>query len=335
LLAMMVVGAGTGLFLPGVVPIIAALSGTEAVKARTQSLRYLLLNLGLGLGAALGGFILNTATDATYRWLFAANGASCALYALILAVRVRLPRATGVPPADQPHHPRFRPGLSYLLLLAAQLLIVTFGLAQVESGVPLAIRADLGASTGLIGVLYGIATLIVLVGQLPMSRLVERVHKTWALICMGLLWAGAWLLGNVAGTVGQKFRVGVLVVMMVTFAVGECAYSPAFYTLVEKLAPAGTLGRSSGAAWATFQVGNTIGPSVAVFLVGGTLSFWVVLSAMAGIAALLMLVIDRRMHAHPPTTLPRPAHPPQPESGPGRRSVPSSLLVINPARQTA
>lgn len=335
LLAMVVIGVGTGLFLPAVVPIIAALSRTEAAKTRTQSLRYMLLNLGLGLGAALGGFVLDSASEARFRWLFAANGASCALYALILAFWVRLPPAMGAPAADRSRSTRFRPGANFVLLLAAQLLFVTFGLAQVESGVPLAMRADLDVSTSRIGVLYGLATVVVLVGQLPVSRLVERVHKTRALIGMGLIWAVAWLLGYLASTVGQHLRVGLLVVMMVTFALGECAYSPAFYTLVDKLVPATALGRSSGATWATFQVGNTLGPSIAVFLVGGGLSLWPVLSAAATIAALLMLVIDHRMHTHPPTTLPAPTQPPAPEPDRNHQSAPTSGLRINPAGQTA
>ena len=287
-----------------------------------------------GLGAALGGFVLGSASDTRFRWLFTANGASCALYALILTVRVRLPRATGAPMVGRSRLTRFRPGPDFVLLLAAQLLFVAFGLAQIESGVPLAMRADLGVSTGRVGMLYGLATLVVLVGQLPVSRLVERVHKTRALIGMGLSWAVAWLLGYLASLVGQHLQVGLLVVMMVTFALGECAYSPAFYTLVEKLVPASTLGRSSGATWATFQVGNTVGPSAAVFLVGGGLSLWLVLSATATIAALLMLIIDRRMHAHPPTPLPRPTQPPEPQPSPGHRTAPTSVLAINPAGQT-
>jgi MFS family permease len=262
-----------------------------------MSLRYLLLNVGLGLGAGLGGFLLDSATDGTYRWLFAADGVSCALYAVVIVALVPLPADADRPGHDRARPVRFRPGLNYALLLLAQLVLVTFGLAQVESGVPLAVRSDYAGSTALVGGLYTIATLVVLAGQLPVSRWVERVHKTRALIAMGLAWAGAWLLGYAAGALTGGPRVALLVVMMVTFALGECAYSPAFYTLVEKLAPAGTLGRSSGAAWATFQLGNTIGPPIAVYLIAGAVPFWLVLAAAAIVAAALVLVVDRRMHA--------------------------------------
>ncbi|MEV8511500.1 MFS transporter [Dactylosporangium sp. NPDC051484] len=299
LLAVLVIGVGTGLFLPAVIPIIAGLSATEEVKVRTMSLRYLMLNLGLGLGAGLGGLLLGSASAATYQWLCAANGVSCAVYAAIITLRVPLPRDGGRWVQQRARLVRFRPGLNYGLLLVVQLLFVTFGLAQVESGVPLMVRAELSGSTALAGGLYAVATLVVLAGQLPVSRWVERVHKTRALITMGLAWAGAWLLGYAAGALTGGPRVALLVVMMVTFALGECAYSPAFYTLVEKIAPEGTLGRSSGAAWAVFQVGNTLGPPIAVFLAGGAVPFWLVLAAAATLAAGLMLVVDRRMHAAP------------------------------------
>ncbi|WP_432824671.1 MFS transporter [Dactylosporangium sp. CA-092794] len=304
LAALLVIGAGTGLFLPAVIPIIARLSATDAVKVRTMSLRYLALNLGLGAGAGLGGLLLGPAGAGTYRWLCAANGVSCAVYAVIVAARVPLP--AGDPALRRARPVRFRPGLSYTLLLVAQLLLVTFGLAQVESGVPLAVRTELSGSTALVGGLYAVATLVVLAGQLPVSRWVERVHKTRALIVMLLAWAGAWLLGYAAEGLAGGSRVALLVAMMVTFALGECAYSPAFYTLLERLAPAGALGRSTGAAWAVFQVGNTAGPPVAVFLVGGAVPFWLVLAAAATLAAGLVLVVDRRMHAAPRPALAMP-----------------------------
>jgi MFS family permease len=300
LAALLVIGAGTGLFLPTVIPIISRLSRTDEVKVRTMSMRYLLLNAGLGVGGGLGGLALGTATGGTYRWLFAADAVTCALYAVVIAVLVPLPADAAAPGLRRAPRVPFRPGLSYVLLLAAQLLLVTFGMAQQDSGVPLAVRTDLAGSTALIGGLYAVATFVVLAGQLLVSRWVERVHKTRALITMSLLWAGAWLLGHAAGAVTGDARVALLVVMMVTFALGECAYSPAFYTLVERLAPPGTLGRSTGAAWATFQVGNTIGPPVAVYLLSTSVPFWLVLSAAAVLAAGLVLVVDRRMHAAPP-----------------------------------
>ncbi|WP_433618228.1 MFS transporter [Dactylosporangium sp. CA-139114] len=301
LAAVLVIGVGTGAFLPAVVPIITALSATAEAKVRTMSLRYLLLNLGLGAGAGLGGVLLGSATG--YRWMCVANGVSCAVYALIILFRVPLPRSDGDAAQHRERLVRFRPGLNYALLLVAQLLLVTFGLAQMESGVPLVIRTEMSGSTALVGGLYAVATAVVLIGQLPVSRWVERVHKTRALITMGLLWAAAWLLGYTAGALTGGPRVALLAVMMVTFALGECAYSPAFYTLVERIAPKGTLGRSSGAAWAVFQVGNTVGPPIAVFLLGARVPLWLVLAAAAVAAAVLLLIVDRRMHAAHRTAL--------------------------------
>ncbi|MEV4508379.1 MFS transporter [Dactylosporangium sp. NPDC049525] len=306
LAALLVIGVGTGLFLPAVIPVIARLSRNDEVKVRTMSLRYLLLNVGLGVGGGLGGLVLGAATDSTYRWLFAADAVSCALYAAVIAALVPLPAGDAAPGRRRAARVPFRPGLSYALLLVAQLLLVTFGMAQQDSGVPLAVRTDFAGSTALVGGLYAVATFVVLAGQLLVSRWVERVHKTRALITMSMTWAGAWLLGHAAGTVAGDAQVALLVAMMVTFALGECAYSPAFYTLVEQLAPPGTLGRSTGAAWATFQVGNTTGPPVAVYLLSTSVPFWLVLAAAAVLAAGLVLVIDRRMHATPPP-VPAPA----------------------------
>ncbi|WP_433056663.1 MFS transporter [Dactylosporangium sp. CS-033363] len=292
--ALVVIGAGTGLFLPAVVPVVAALSPSEAVRARTMSLRYLLLNLGLGAGGAIGGLLLDGAGPGVYHRLFAANGASCLAYAAIVLLLVPVGPAPARGAGEVPA--RFRPGFDLALLFAAELLLVTFGLAQVESGVPLAVREQLHGSTRLVGLLFALGTAVVLVAQLPVARWVERVHKTRALAGMALAWAGAWLLGLVASAAGERARPALLVVVVVGFALGECAYSPAFYTLVERLAPPGALGRASGAAWAVFQAGNTAGPPIAVLVVAGGVSLWPILAAAAVGAAGLLLVLDRRQH---------------------------------------
>jgi hypothetical protein len=113
---------------------------------------------------------LISATSATYRWLFAADAFSCMLYASIIVVWVPVPGTESAEgQTGQPAHTRFRPTLNKLLLLAAQLILVTFGLAQLESGVPLMVRTRQGGSSTLVGVLFGIGTVVIVLGQMPVS----------------------------------------------------------------------------------------------------------------------------------------------------------------------
>ncbi|HEX3479341.1 MAG TPA: MFS transporter [Kofleriaceae bacterium] len=299
ILAMLLIGLGTGPSLAAVVPILTRIIDGEAARTRAFALRYQLLNVGLGLGAMIAAFALNSPSVATYRLLCAFNGLSCLLYALIIVVCVPVPGAAA-PAADAaPVRAWYRPGGSFRLLLGAQFLLVTFGLVQLEAGVPLFVRTRMDGSATLIGSLYALSTLIVIAAQMPISRLVERVHKARALIAMSLVWALAWMTGFIASTtMDSGTRTGLLVAMVVLFSAGECAYSPAFYTLVTNLSPAGALGRSSGAAWAMHQVGSTVGPPLAVFLVAGPVSLWLVLAGASVLAAMTVAVVDRRMHRH-------------------------------------
>jgi hypothetical protein len=298
IIAMLLIGLGTGPFLAAMVPILDRIADGEAARTRAFALRYQLLNVGLGLGAMIAAFALNSPSVTTYRWLFAFNGLSCLLYALIIAVCVPVPGAAAPTAAAAPVRAWYRPGASFSLLLGAQFLLVTFGLVQLEAGVPLFVRTRMDGSATLIGSLYALSTLIVIAAQMPISRLVERVPKARALIAMSLVWALAWMTGFVASTMDSGPRTGLLVAMVVIFSAGECAYSPAFYTLVTNLSPAGALGRSSGAAWAMHQVGSTVGPPLAVFLVAGPVSLWLVLAGASVLAAMTVAVVDRRMHRH-------------------------------------
>jgi len=297
IVAVLLIGLGTGPFLAAVVPILDRLTANDTARTRAFALRYQLLNVGLGLGAMIAAFALTSSSVTTYRWLFVFNGLSCLLYALIIAFLVPVPEATASSPAPAvPTRAWYRPGRTFSLLLGAQFIMVTFGLVQLESGVPLFVRTRLDGSSTLIGGLFALSTLVVVVGQMPVSRLVERMHKARALIGMSAVWALAWMVGYLATSVGDGARTALLVTMVVVFALGECVYSPAFYTLVTKLSPEGTLGRSSGVAWAMHQVGSTVGPPLAVFLVAGPVSLWLVLAGAAVLAAVMMGIVDRRMH---------------------------------------
>lgn len=177
---------------------------------------------------------------------------------------------------------------------------MTFGLSQIELGIPLLLRARLGISPAVIGLLFALGTVVVVAGQLPVSRLVERVHKTRALGGLATLWLLAWLLGAAATTSVGPARVALLIAMILAFTLGECAYSPAFYSLVGQLAPTGALGRSSGATWAVYNLGNMIGPPVAVLVIsaGPATLLWLVLAAASVLTGATVLILDHRLHRH-------------------------------------
>jgi hypothetical protein len=101
------------------------------------------------------------------------------------------------------------------LLLLAQLLLVTFGLSQIELGIPLLLRTHLDISPTTIGVLFALGTLVILTGQLPVSRVVERVHRTRALGCLAASWVLARVLGAVATASAGPTRIALLGAMLV------------------------------------------------------------------------------------------------------------------------
>ncbi len=300
LAALALVGAGTGAFMPAVVPLLHGLTTSEQQRARAQSLRYLLLNAGLGAGAALAAVALRHPVASTYRALFLVDAVSCVLYAAVLLLRVAASAPAPVRAAGAGAAGRVWRNGNMALLLVAQLLLVTFGLSQIELGIPLLLRTRLGISPTTIGVLFTVGTLVIVAGQLPVGRLVERVHKTRALSCLAACWLLAWALGATATATAGTSRVILLGAMLVAFTLGECAYSPAFYSLVGQLAPDGALGRSSGATFAVFNLGSMLGPPGAVLVTstGPAGLLWLVLGAAAALTAAVMLLLDHRLH-HP------------------------------------
>lgn len=302
-----VIGVGTGLFLPAIAPMLDALTATPAQRSRAFSVRYLVMNVGLGAGAAFAALVLHTPSLGAYSWLFAIDAASCVLYALLVALKVRVPaQVRHLPDGGTPvlgehgrrgQTPSWR-NLNFGLLLVIQLLICMFGMSQIESGVPLLLRTRLGISPTIIGLLYALGTVVVVAGQLPVSRFVERVHKTRALAGLSATWALSWMLGVLATHAPIGDRVPLLIAMIVVFTIGECAYSPAFYGLLALLSPQGSLGSHGGLTWATYNVGGMIGPPLAVLIVSAAPAdtLWIVMAAAAVCTGATAAALDYRMH---------------------------------------
>jgi MFS family permease len=318
-LASAVTGIGNGAFWPAQSTLLAGLT-TRVQRSATFGMQRVVMNLGIGLGGVAGGFI---ATE-SFRALFLIDALSFVAYAGVLTVFVHDPR--------RPEQHERRPG-SYLTILrhtvfmalmVANALYIGAGISQIEI-LPAFAKNEAGVSERGIGWLFFINTIVIVVLQLPITRLTEGRRRVPLLALIGAISAAAWLLvplSELAGAGAAAFAV--LAVAVSVFALGECLHGAVQPTLVVDLADPRLLGRYMAISALSWQVGFTVGPAIGGSLLAATpVGLWLVTASVCLAAGLATLALERHLPealrrtprgAHAEQPVPLPVTAPEPES---------------------
>ena len=262
-----VAGIGRGLFWPGYSTLLigvtpaAAREGSYAVQRVTS-------NLGFGLGGLAAGLIVSTGDPSTFTVIFVLNAASYLLFLVALAF-VREPAR-----AEQDDEPSSAGGYGVVLRDRAFIgaivlagLFAAFGIAQLNSMLPVYAASDVGVSERGIGLIFLFNTIAILILQLPVAKLLQGRRRVAALAFTGLIWAAAWLLALAAGLwLGVVAATALLIAVAVVFAVGECLVGVVQGPLVADLAPERLRGRYTALWLTSLQLGFTLGPALGGFL---------------------------------------------------------------------
>jgi MFS family permease len=296
-LACAVTGVGSGLFLAVLSPTINLICPREQHR-RAFSMRYLINNLGIGVGAVIAAVVLNVPDSARFEVLYEINGGSYAVFLVFFCWALRW---TSVPKRRRakvaPKRLVFqwrRVGVSrqFGLLLVVQTLLVAAGFSQMQSVVPLFLRDQLGASTTLIGIVLIVNCLGIVLIQPFVTRLGIHISETRMLSSVGGIWAFAFAMG-IASSVGGSW--GTVAVMMFCgfFTFGECFYGPSFQTLLVRAAPQDRLGNYSGISSSLWGATTFIAPPLGVLVVDSRWPYllWALCAMACAIASMCALKI--------------------------------------------
>lgn len=313
--AMGLIGIGHAAFWPASQSLVAAVV-PSGIRQRYYGTNFTLLNLGIGIGGLLSGFLVSEANPWTFQAIYLADAVTFFAPILVLAGPLRhvgnsvlhepaededgvaVPSTYGVVLRD----PVFRS------VLAVTFFSAFVGYAQFEAGWTAYARTVAEASTRLIGIAFAVNTAVIVLLQLVVVQRIEGHRRTRVLMLMSCVWAASWTLMGVAGLLpGQLAGAVLLVSSMGVFALGETLLSPVSPAITNDLAPDHLRGRYNAVSAAVFQVAAIAGPVVAGVLLGRRLPLEFVLVLLAGCAAMVLLlrrlertIPDRANGIHPP-----------------------------------
>ena len=297
-------GAGVAAVQPALATMIVRCS-TQETRAHAFALQFTLVNLGMGIGALIGGQIVDVSRPASLTLLFSVE----AIMFLVLAAvtgTIRMPAAAATPvgvavgdagagPAAEP-----RSDLRTLLadkamvricLLAGLIFFTCYG--QFESGVAAYATDVVGTSPSVLGLALGVNTLAIVVLQMIVVRITARRRRSTAIAATGVVWLGAWAAAAVAGLVsGGMVATAAMLSVYMLFGVGEALLAPTLGPIIADLAPAHLLGSYNAAFALVKQVAIAMGPAAGVLLVGAGLPA-AYIAVMAGSTVLIVALALR------------------------------------------
>jgi MFS family permease len=287
-----VTGIGVGGFWPSQSTLIAGLTAPDQ-RAPAFAMQRMVMNVGIGLGALTGGLIATTDSPRSFTVLFLLNSLTFVVYGAVMLAFVPAPDLGGsTRHAEQPG--TYRDVLrhrAFVAVIGLNALFIFAGFSGFEL-LPVYAKNEAGVSESQIGLVFLVNTIVVVLLQLPMARLVRGRRRMAALGLLGLMWAASWLVVPLAGSQTAMAAVLVLIGAMTLFAVGECLHGAVHAPLVSDLASPRLLGRYMALSTLSWQIGFALGPAVGGFVLAHSPSavWWgaSVLCALGGLLAFLV-----------------------------------------------
>lgn len=265
---------------------------------------FLFLNAGLGTGAFIGSNFIKLHQPDTYSLAYRVDGAVAVVVGAIgLQILARFGRLRSISKDPESraklsrgHHDRgyravLRDRVMVVFLLLNALLLLA-GYAQIEGGWAAFAALDVGATARVIGLATVANTFVIVIFQIPISRLIGRMRRSRALAGAALLWLGCWVVCGVAVTDRKDSLLAsiLLIASAGVFALGETFYSPVAPAISNALAPDHLRGRYNAATNSLWSVTAVLAPPVAAFLIA-THNRYLWLGVVAGTCALVAVLV--------------------------------------------
>lgn len=274
------------------------------LRTRYFGIEFGLINLGIGLGGIVGGLVLSGLGSFQTMYLIDA-ATTCVTVGLLLGPL----RAFGAPATSEPDSEVAPASYREVLrtrgvapLLVFTVLATLVGYAQLSSGMVAYATDVAGVGTRWIGFAYAANTGIIVVLQLVLMPVIERVRRTRAMATMGLVWAVAWACLGLAGAATGSVVPGLLVVACAgIFAVGETMLTPLIPAMVNDLADDRNRGRASAVSAFGQQLPSAVGPPVAGALLGAGLHteyVGLLVAGALGCSLVARVVLEPRLPAY-------------------------------------
>ncbi|MGC4808471.1 MFS transporter [Micromonospora sp. DT233] len=293
--ALTLAGLGGAVIWAGQNTIMTSLTG-ESERQKIFGFQFALLNLGIGVGAAISGSIVDVNRVETFQFIYVLDmlcylGPFLILFSMP-TVGLRLVErdpAAGTREKGYAEVWAHRPFRRFMMF---SVLLTVSGYAQFEVGFTGFATKTIGVSPAVIGYSFTANTLVIVLAQLLVIKRLQGRSRSRALAGVGAIFGLAWLIlgatGYVEGTSAALSAAGVIAFGAI-FAVGETLLAPTNPALANALATDELRGRYNALASMAWGISGIIAPvSAGPLLQLGLGWLWIILVAAGCLGASLL-----------------------------------------------
>jgi MFS family permease len=305
-LALGLLGAAGGIFWPGFNAMIGAVV-PSGIRQRYFGINFTLVNLGIGIGGLLAGFIVDVERPGTFMAIYLGNALSfLAPLAVLLGPLRRVSGKVEHPVSERDGAPIRTSYLDILRhkammpVIALAFVSAFVGYAQFQAGFTAYARLVGHVSTQTIGYAFAANTATIVLLQLLVLQRIEGRRRTRVILVLSALWSVSWLMTGLSGVVPGSSTAAVLIIGgSAVFALGETLLQPTIPAITNDLSPDHLRGRYNAVMAGAFQLAAVTGPVVAGVMLGARLNVVFIGMLILGCAAmaLIALAVERRIPA--------------------------------------
>jgi MFS family permease len=259
-------------------------------RQKVFGLQFALLNLGIGVGAAISGSIVDINRLSTFQLIYLLD--FCCYLAPVI-VLLSLPSvgrrlvdpvvaAGSAAAAGGVRQPGYREVLRhkpFRRLLGFSLLLTVSGYAQLEVGFSGFAINVAGVTPQIVGYAFTANTAVIVLAQLFVIKKITSRSRSKMLALVGAIFAAAWIVLGLAGLIdgaGAFASALGVITFAAVFALGETVLSPTMPTMVNALATDELRGRYNALAGMMWGVSGVIAPvSAGPLLQHGLGGLWI------------------------------------------------------------
>ena len=272
---------------------------SEDFRPKFFGLQFMMLNLGLGLGGVFSSLIVNVADPSSFTRLYVIDSITFLIYfGFILSLRGVGGRILKTQEEIQ-NDGGYRQIIAdhkFMRLTFAKLLMITFGYASLDAGLPALLTLFGDLSVKALGPIWAVNTGVIVLGQLFVINRLEGRSRIRLLSLVSFIWTSAWLLIGFSVSLDPTATFILAAVGIGIFALGEMIWSSVGPTLTNELAPEHLRGRYNSVDGLIWVFAGAVGPAIS----GAMLQFelvgaWIALIVVGQVFGGLFVLRLRRV----------------------------------------
>jgi MFS family permease len=293
-------GASLGPSFPAFGMLTAGIDEDPERQQRAFAISFTWMNAALGLGAAVGSLVADVHEASSFQAMFALC-AGLELVACVMIARLANVR----PPAHDEKQKRagYREVLAprpLRSLMVATLVLSFTGYAALDAGLPAYASVVADVSVKAVAFALTVNTIVVVIAQLYVLRLVRTLRRSRALALVGGVWCASWaVFGLSAAPLPGGARVALVFTFAGLFALGETVLAPTLMPLVNTLSDERVRGRANAMATGTVSLAYVLSPALSTGLIAAGLAYGWIALLCAGCVVVVLLGVRLGGHLTP------------------------------------